>query len=71
MDAPAGEVINSVGAGDSMVAGFLCAIDEGKSREEAFKLAVYTGSACAFAKDLPKYDDISKLMQKGKNSYEA
>lgn len=71
MDAPAGEVMSSVGSGDSMVAGFLAGIGEGKSREEAFALAVYAGSACAFLQGLPTRGDVENLMQKGRNSYEA
>lgn len=45
---PAGEVVNSVGAGDSMVAGFLAGYLKTGSYEEALKLGTAAGSATAF-----------------------
>lgn len=46
--APKGKVVNSVGAGDSMVAGFLTGYLKSKSYEEAFHMGICTGSASAF-----------------------
>ena len=46
---PAGEVVNSVGAGDSMVAGFLAGYLKTGSYEEALKLGTAAGSATADA----------------------
>ena len=46
---PKGKVLNSVGAGDSVVGGFLSAFSENKSLEEAFKIGVASGSATAFS----------------------
>ncbi|MBM7837445.1 1-phosphofructokinase [Alkalihalobacillus xiaoxiensis] len=48
-NAPKGTVRNSVGAGDSTVAGFISALAQDKSVEEAFKTAIATGSATAFS----------------------
>ena len=45
---PSGEVKNSVGAGDSMVAGFLAAYERTGNIEEAFRYSVASGSATAF-----------------------
>ena len=42
---PKGEVVNSVGAGDSMVAGFLTGYLNTGDYEKAFKLGIATGSA--------------------------
>ena len=61
MEAPKGNVINSVGAGDSMIAGFLAASESGGTKQEAFRQAVFCGSACAFMKGLPKATDVEKI----------
>ncbi|SUY46580.1 1-phosphofructokinase [Clostridium putrefaciens] len=60
--APKGEVKNSVGAGDSMVAGFIAGYLKNKDLEEAFKMGVATGSASAFSEDLAKKELIEKLL---------
>lgn len=60
VQAPAGTVKNSVGAGDSMVAGFLKGYDA--SVLQALKYAAAAGSATAFADDLAEEDDILKLL---------
>ncbi|MBU3209731.1 1-phosphofructokinase [Clostridium algidicarnis] len=60
--APKGDVKNSVGAGDSMVAGFIAGYLKNKDLEEAFKMGVATGSASAFSEDLAKKDLIEKLL---------
>ncbi len=62
MNAPQGEVINSVGAGDSMVAGFLAAISQGEDLIDALRLAVCAGSATAFCETLAKSEDILRLL---------
>ena len=61
MEAPQGEVVNSVGAGDSMVAGFIAGYIETRSFENALKLGVYAGSATAFSEGLACKDEIIKL----------
>jgi 1-phosphofructokinase len=62
-EAPKGTVKNSVGAGDSMVAGFLAAYTSGKSLEEAFAYGVASGSATAFSEDLCTKDRVEQLVQ--------
>lgn len=59
---PKGNVINSVGAGDSMVAGFVCGYLNTNSYEEALKLGAASGSATAFSSDLSKRELIYKLV---------
>ena len=59
--APEGNVINSVGAGDSMVAGFLAGLYEKNDYDYAFKLAVAAGSASAFSEELASRDEVIKV----------
>lgn len=61
MGVPAGKVKNSVGAGDSMVAGFLAGYEETNNYEEALKLGTATGSATAFSEGLATYKKIVEL----------
>ncbi|MBQ3036878.1 MAG: 1-phosphofructokinase [Lachnospiraceae bacterium] len=56
-----GTVRNSVGAGDSMVAGFLAGSKDG-DYEFALKLGTATGGATAFADGLAKREDIDRLL---------
>ena len=60
---PNGRVINSVGAGDSMVAGFICGYLNSNSYEEALKLGSASGSATAFSLDLAKKELIYELIK--------
>ena len=60
---PKGSVINSVGAGDSMVAGFISGYINSNSYEEALKLGAASGSATAFSSDLATKGFIDKLIQ--------
>lgn len=59
ISSPAGELINSVGAGDSTVAGFIARQDE--DLEHRVKYAIAAGSATAYNSDLAGYDDIIGL----------
>lgn len=61
-EAPKGEVINSVGAGDSMVAGFVAGYLMTKDYKQAFKMGIATGSASAFSEELAKKEDIEKIL---------
>lgn len=70
-EAPAGKVINAVGAGDSMVAGFVagCMNDEvilldDIDYEYAFRLGLSAGSASAFSSDLATKEEIINLYKK-------
>lgn len=62
--APYGEVKNSVGAGDSMVAGFLAAYMETKDYKKAFHMGVSAGSASAFSEYLATKEKILEVFQK-------
>lgn len=60
--APDGVVKNSVGAGDSMVAGFLYGYLEKGQYKEAFRYGLCTGSASAFSDGMATKDDVLKLL---------
>lgn len=57
-----GTVKNSVGAGDSMVAGFIAGSENG-DYEYALKLGTATGGATAFSDELAKRDEIYELLK--------
>lgn len=59
--APAGIVVNTVGAGDSMVAGFLAGYLERFDIEDAFVMGICAGSATAFNEGLAEKDDIMQI----------
>ena len=59
---PKGKVKNSVGAGDSMVAGFIAGYLEANDIERGFKLGVATGSASAFSEGLATKDYVYELL---------
>lgn len=62
--APKGKLINSVGAGDSMVAGFLAGYTEsGGDFEHAFHMGVATGSASAFSENLATRTEAEALLR--------
>jgi len=60
---PKGEVRNSVGAGDSMVAGFVAGYIKTGDYETALKMGTAAGSATAFSDGLAKAVDIEKLLK--------
>ena len=74
-EAPKGELINGVGAGDSMVAGFIAGylkpedIKKGNGAQDssdsrlyhAFKLGLCTGSASAYSEFLATKEEVEKL----------
>lgn len=61
MGVPKGTVRNSVGAGDSMVAGFIAGFLENGSYEHALRLGSAAGSASAFSEGLAGREEIMKL----------
>lgn len=63
-DAPKGIVKNTVGAGDSMVAGFVAGYIKTSSLEKAFKLGVSAGTASAFSDELATKEEIIQIMNK-------
>ncbi|MGN0416085.1 MAG: 1-phosphofructokinase [Agathobacter sp.] len=63
-EAPKGNVINSVGAGDSMVAGFLYGYELTGSYRDAFRYGLCAGSASAFSEELATKEEIDALMDR-------
>ncbi|WP_410495954.1 1-phosphofructokinase [Cellulosilyticum sp. ST5] len=61
---PEGTVINTVGSGDSMVAGFIAGYLKTKDLKQALKFATATGSATAFSTWLATSDKIDDLLSK-------
>ena len=57
-----GTVVNSVGAGDSSVAGFLAGLMETGSYEDAFRMALAAGSASAFSDHLATRHEVEALL---------
>ncbi|MBM6868485.1 1-phosphofructokinase [Collinsella tanakaei] len=61
--APVGTVVNSVGAGDSMVAGFVAGyLESDGDFERAFRMGVCTGSASAFSLGLATREQVEELL---------
>ncbi len=67
--APKGKLVNGVGAGDSMVAGFMAGWLEKQDYEYAFHMGVAAGSASAFSNNLATKEEIQKVYEQvaGKN----
>lgn len=59
-----GKLVNSVGAGDSMVGGFVYALSKAYSKLDAYKLAVACGSATAFSSDIADIKMIREILEK-------
>lgn len=60
---PEGELVDGVGAGNSMVAGFLAGYLENEDYQKAFDMALAAGTACAFRAGLPTSTDIQKMYE--------
>lgn len=58
---PKGKVRNSVGAGDSMVAGFIAGFLKTGDYKEALRSGLLTGSASAFSDNLATLEEVEKL----------
>ena len=61
--APKGHVVNSVGAGDSMVAGFLYGYLRSEMYKTAFQVGVATGSASAFSENLATKAEVEMVLK--------
>jgi 1-phosphofructokinase len=61
-EAPKGIVVNTVGAGDSLVSGFLASFTKDGDPIEAFRSGVASGSATAFRVDLCEKKDVLALL---------
>lgn len=62
--APEGELKNGVGAGDSMVAGFMAGWMERQDYEYAFRMGVAAGSASAFSESLATGNEIREVYER-------
>ena len=60
---PKGVLKNSVGAGDSMVAGFIAGYSKEEKLEDGFIMGVATGSASAFSEGLATKDKVEELLE--------
>ena len=60
---PKGTLVNAVGSGDSMVAGFLAGWTEKKDYEHAVKMGISAGSASAFSELLASEEEIRRLYE--------
>ena len=69
-EAPKGTLKNSVGAGDSTVAGFLAGVLRTGNYEEAFRLAVCTGSASAFSDALATRKEVEELLARSDDCFQ-
>lgn len=69
-EAPKGTVVNSVGAGDSMVAGFLAGYLGNNDFKEAFAMGVCTGSASAFSEELATKEEVEALLTENRALFE-
>ena len=64
LPAPKGTLVNSVGAGDSMVAGFIAGFAESDGDyEQAFRLGLAAGSASAFSENLATRAEAMALLK--------
>lgn len=59
---PKGIVVNSVGAGDSLVGGFAAGLTEKLTMEECFKKGIASGSASAFSENLCTSEEVEELL---------
>lgn len=65
-EAPKGKVVNSVGAGDSMVAGFVAGYLSTREYIKAFETGICTGSASAFSEELATREQVEELLKQSK-----
>lgn len=69
MPAYKGKAVNTVGAGDSMIAGFIAGYEKTGDYEYALKLGTASGSATAFSEGLADINKINQLLkQDGRNN---
>ena len=66
--APKGTLVNAVGAGDSMVAGFLAGWQQYGSYKKALDMSVACGSASAFSEGLAEPETVKRLLQQLENN---
>ena len=61
--APKGTLVNAVGAGDSMVAGFIAGWEQKRDYLHAFKMGISAGSASAFSEFLATRKEIDRIYE--------
>lgn len=61
-ETPKGNLVNAVGAGDSMVAGFVAGYQKTGNYEDAFYMGLCTGSASAFSEKLATEAEVKELL---------
>ena len=66
-EAPKGKLVNGVGAGDSMVAGFMAGWLEKNDYRHAFYMGLAAGSASAFSEYLATKEEIGKVYNEAVN----
>lgn len=62
LGAPLGKVINTTGAGDSLIAGFLTGLCKKDDLQYALKMGISAGSASAFSHQLATEQEIIKIL---------
>ena len=60
--APKGTLVNSVGAGDSMVAGFITGFEKTGNLQEALYWGISSGSASAYSENLATLAEVEALL---------
>lgn len=68
--APKGTLVNGVGAGDSMVAGFMAGYMQKQNYEYAFHMGISAGSASAFSENLATREEIEAVYRQVTNRTE-
>ena len=66
-----GEIVNSVGAGDSMVGGVLAALERGEDFAGALALGTASGGATAFSVGIADYEKIMSIYETVKTEVEC
>jgi 1-phosphofructokinase len=61
--APQGKLVNAVGAGDSMVAGFVAGWTKQQDYDYAFRMGIAAGSASAFSELLATRQEIEQVFE--------
>lgn len=64
LEAPKGELVDSVGSGDSMLAGFVYSVINNNTYDDAFKFSLACGSATAFSDNIAREEEIYNLYEK-------
>ncbi|MDE6055935.1 MAG: 1-phosphofructokinase [Lachnospiraceae bacterium] len=68
--APKGKLVNAVGAGDSMVAGFVAGWTKKQDYDYAFRMGISAGSASAFSELLATREEIKQVFENLENGIE-